>query len=346
MITTTLRPTLSDIITRIRNDAESRLTKDELKRSDLNVFIRVIAGASHGIYAALDFYKDQLFSDSAESSYLERRGAIFNLSRRTAARASGKVTFEYYNDVVDVPVGTLLQSSDNLQYKTTQSPSSAGVAPVRAVLGGEAYNLAEGESLSLVNPVEGVKAASVTTAISGGTEAESDEDFRARILARTQDPPRQGTKADYIAWAQEVEGVGQAWCFPKEMGDGSVTVRLLTDDDDFPDSTLLANVKKHIESKASILATIYVESPIAQACDLTLKITPDTTAVRQAAETALAELFRQESEPGGTIYLSHINACLSSVADETDHVIVSPTSDFVAASNSHLLTLGSVTWQS
>lgn len=343
---TTLRPTLSEIITRIKNDAASRLTKDELKRSDLNVFIRVIAGASHGIYAALDFYKDQLFSDSAETNYLERRGTIFNLTRRTAVRATGKVTFTYYNDVVDVPVGTLLQSSANLQYKTTASPSSTGVTAVRAVLGGEEYNLAEDEELSLVNPIEGVKVATVTTAITGGTDAETDDEFRARILARTQDPPRQGTKTDYIAWAMEVEGVGQAWCFPKEMGDGTVTVRFMADDHEFPNTTLISKVKEYIESKASILATIYVESPVEQKCDLTLKISPDTTAVRAAAESALKELFKDEAVPGGTIYLSHINAALSSVANETNHVIVSPAEDFVATSNSYLLTLGDVTWQS
>lgn len=56
-----LRPKLSDIITRIENDATSRLTSEELRRSDLSVFIRVIAGVSHSIYAALDYYKISCF---------------------------------------------------------------------------------------------------------------------------------------------------------------------------------------------------------------------------------------------------------------------------------------------
>lgn len=112
-----LRPKLSDIITRIENDATSRLTSEELRRSDLSVFIRVIAGVSHSIYAALDYYKNQLFSDSAETAYLERRASIFNLTRKTATKAMGEVKFNYYNDVVDVPVGTLLQSQSGVQYQ-------------------------------------------------------------------------------------------------------------------------------------------------------------------------------------------------------------------------------------
>ena len=341
-----IRPSLAEIVQRISEDAQSRLTADELQRSDLNVFIRVLAGASHSIYAAIEYYKDQLFSDSAETSYLERRAEIFNLVRKGAQRATGTAKLEFYADPVDVPVGTLLQSGGGGQYRTLNSPSSAGVVSVSAVLGGSAYNLAKGEALAPVNSIEGVKSAVVQDAIVGGTDVESDEELRARVLARTQEPPRQGTKADYEAWALEVNGVGYAWCFPKEMGDGSVTVRILDQNGNFPDTTLVNAVKKHIASKASILATIYVESPVEQKCDLTLKIKPDSLAVRTAAESALKSLFKKESIPGATILLSHIHACLSSVADEEDHAIISPAQDFTASDQAHLLTLGTITWQS
>ena len=344
-MTTSIRPSLSEIVTRVQNDATSRLTKNELSRSDLNVFIRVIAGASHSIYQAIDYYKDQLFSDSAEVSFLERRAAIFNITRKSATKATGAVKFEFYNDAVDVPVGTLLKSSAGYQYKTLLSPDASGTTSVKATTAGTASNLAVNEILNLVNPIEGVKQASVSTEIKGGIDAETDEELRARVLARTQEPPRQGTKADYVAWALEVDGVGYAWCYPKEMGDGSVTVRILDVDGYFPDTDLLTKCKEYIISKASILATIYVESPLEQKCNLTLSITPDTLAIRDAAETAIKNLFKQESVPGGTIYISHINACLSSVADEQDHVIIEPTSDFIAEDSSHLLTLGDITWQ-
>ena len=46
----TLRPTLSEIIRRIENDAKARLTEEELRRSDVKVLLRVLAGASHGMY--------------------------------------------------------------------------------------------------------------------------------------------------------------------------------------------------------------------------------------------------------------------------------------------------------
>jgi uncharacterized phage protein gp47/JayE len=340
-----LRPKLSDIITRIENDARSRLTSEELRRSDLSVFIRVIAGVSHSIYAALDYYKNQLFSDSAETAYLERRASIFNLTRKTATKATGEVKFNYYNDVVDVPVGTLLQSQSGIQYQTTSSPNSEGITSVKAILSGKAYNLNKGNTLDLVNSLKGVANAIVHSDIAGGIDAETDDELRQRILFRTQEPPRQGTKADYIAWAKEVTGVGFAWCFPKELGVGTVTVRFLCNDYSMPDTALINKVQKHLESKASVLAAIYAVAPVEQKINFKLKITPSTLAVRNAAVEAIHNLFKSEAEPGGTIYLSHIHLALSSVADEIDHTIIEPATDVVAQSNSYLPTVGDITWE-
>ena len=66
-------------------------------------------------------------------------------------------------------------------------------------------------------PIAGVTGAVVVEEILGGTDLETDE-LRARVLARTQNPPRQGTKSDFIAWAKEVEVVPDAWCYPKNRG--------------------------------------------------------------------------------------------------------------------------------
>ena len=177
------------------------------------------------------------------------------------------------------------------------------------------------------------------------TDVESDSDLRARVLARTQNPPRQGTKADYIAWTQEVEGVGKAWCYPKEDGDGTVTVRFVDTNNELPDGTLVDKVQAYLNTKTNVLATNYVVSPIAQPFNFTLKIYPDNLSNRDLAEKAIRELFNKESMPGGTIYLSHVNAVLSAISTEDNHIIVEPTTDIVADSNSYLPTVGEITWQ-
>ena len=48
-----------------------------------------------------------------------------------------------------------------------------------------------------------------------------------------------------------------------------------------------------------------------------------------AVEAELADLIRRESEPGGTLLVSHIREAISTSAGETDHVLTSPTADVV-----------------
>ncbi len=340
---TAVRPTLAEIISRVDADAQARMDADELSRSDTKVVLRVIAGVSHELYSAIEYGRKQLFTQTAETAYLERRGLLFGIVRRQASRAAGAVQFTWAFQV-EIPRGTLLQTATGAQYETTAAVSSDGTAAVRSVEAGAGYDLAVGAELSLVSAIAGVSGATVTVAVEGGADAETDEELRARVLARTQTPPRQGTKEDFVAWAQEVEGVGKAWCYPREMGDGTVTVRFLDSDGAIPDSALVAKVQEHIETVASVLCKVYVQAPVEQKADFTLSITPDNLTVRTAAKKALASLFKKEAEPGGTIYLSHVHAALSAASGETDHKITLPADDIVAQSDSFIPVLGEVTW--
>ena len=65
--------------------------------------------------------------------------------------------------------------------------------------------------------------------VTGGTDAETDDQLRARILHRIQNPPMGGAQADYVTWALAVPGVTRAWA-ASEQGIGTMTVRFLMDD--------------------------------------------------------------------------------------------------------------------
>ncbi len=342
-----LRPTLSEIMSRIQADAEARLDADELRRSDVQVLLRVLAGASHSIYGHLDWIKDQLFTDTCVAEYLERKASLFGLARIQAAKSSGTVQFSWESQV-SIPAGTVLQNPSGWQYETTSDADSSGYATVRSMVGGSDYDLAVDETLSMVSPVTGVSGATVTTAIEGGTDGETDDELRERVLACTRNPPRQGTEEDFVAWAKEVAGVTRAWCYPKELGDGTVTVRFCTDGlttNGIPTATKVAEVQEYIEAKCNCLCELYVEAPVAYSVDFDISITPDSTTTRAYAEEALSDLLKSEGEPGGTIYLSHVNAALSAVTGEEDHTVTTPAADIVMGTG-YLPVLGTVTWAS
>ena len=70
--------------------------------------------------------------------------------------------------------------------------------------------------------------------LAAGSDAETDESLRARVLRRIQKPPQGGAGYDYVAWALEVPGVTRAWVYPAEMGLGTVTVRFVRDLEQVP----------------------------------------------------------------------------------------------------------------
>ena len=77
--------------------------------------------------------------------------------------------------------------------------------------------------------------------------------------------------------------------------------------------------------------------------DITLSVTPDSVAVREAVTAELADLFAREAEPGGIIYRSHITEAVSVAAGEFDSTVTEPAAN-VSAPAGYLPELGTVTF--
>jgi uncharacterized phage protein gp47/JayE len=343
------RPSLADIIQRVRNDVLSRLSTDDvLRRADAEVYARVMGGVAHGLYGFIEWLSDQVIYDTAELEYLERWCSIWGISRKAAAVATGSITFTVQAGSV-IPSGTLLQALDGVQYQTTADAVIAAptaTAPVSAVLAAAAGNRATGQSLSLVSPVVGVQTTATAGELSGGADIETDDALRARLLARIQQPPHGGASYDYIAWALEVSGVTRAWVYPAELGLGTVTVRFVRDLDatPIPDAGEVAAVQAFIDVRRPVTAQVTVVAPAAVPINFQIQgLTPSNATVQAAVQAELQDLLLRESVPGGTILLSHIRAAISAAAGETDYVLVSPAAN-VTNTTGNMSTMGTITW--
>lgn len=342
------RPTLKELIERIGNDTESRLSVSQLRRSNAGVFSRVLAGAVHGLYGFIEYISKQCFFDTAEEQYLDRWASIFGVKRKAATKASGTIEFSYSGSQVTIPVGTVLQSEDSVRYKTTSAVDSDGIASVEAVEAGDEGNQTAGDVLTLTSPIEGVLSEAEIIGLAGGADAEDDESLRARLLSKARETANGGTKADYVQWALEVPGITRAWCFPEGSGIGTVDVYVVCDDaaSIVPDEAMLQKVQDYIDSKRPVTAHLTVSAPTLLEVPITISgLLPATDAVKEAVKEELTELFKQEAEPGTRIYLSHIRASISAAMGEEDHTLVSPTSDPTPGTTKKLLTLGEITWQ-
>lgn len=346
------RPTLQTLIDRAAADIETRLpgVDARARRSNLGVLARVHAGAVHALHGFLSWLAEQLMPDTAEAEYLDRWSSIWGVARIAAAQATGNVTLTGTNGTL-IPTGTELQRADGTLYTTNADAtiaSGTATAAVTASEGGIVGNAAQNTTLSFVTPIVGVDSNATVAAggLTGGTDQETDDALRARLLDRLQQPPHGGSSQDYIAWAKEVAGVTRAWCYPLAGGAGTVTVRFMTDDltaNGIPDVAKVNEVQAYINARRPVTAAVTVAAPTAVALAFTIQLTPATQTVKDAVAIELADLIRREAEPGGTLLLSHIREAISLAAGETNHVLSVPNADVVRATG-EITTMGVITW--
>jgi uncharacterized phage protein gp47/JayE len=344
------RPTLPELIDQGATEIESRLPGllVRVRRSLVGVINRVVAGALSALYQYAEYLNRQAWPDTCDPEYLDAHGARWRVPRNAAAAATGIAAFTGTNDTV-IPAGTQVRRADGWLYATSVDVTIvAGTASVSIVstAPGQASNAGIGVSLNLMSPIAGINAVvTATTALAEGADIEEHEPYRARILARVRKPPQGGADHDYVAWAKEISGVTRAWVYPGELGEGTVTVRFVRDDDVslIPDAGEVATVHANIMSKRPVTAGVFTVAPVPVPIDWEIRVVPDTPAIRSAVEAELAAMLRRDAEPGATTYYSRANEAVSIAPGEFDHLIVQPPGD-VARTTGQMSTMGAITW--
>ncbi len=350
------RPTLAELVTRIRADFKSRLgiLGALLRRFMAGVLAAVWAGVAHLMHGHLEWLAEQLFPDTSERQYLLEQAAMYGITPTAASFASGQVTATGTNGSI-IPTNTILVRDDGFTYRVTADATIAGgtaTVSIDAVLAGSDGNLDADEILTLESPIGGVNSTMTVTVdgITGGFDEEDTEEVRARLLLRLQQPPEGGALQDYEAWALAVAGVTRVWVYPNENGLGTVVVRFVQDGESpiLPGPTAVAAVQAKLDAERPITAEVTAAAPTALVVNFTLSVEPNTAEVQDAVEAELADLFLREGEPGdgaarGTIPLSHIRTAIGIADGIADYALASPAADVVPALG-QLPELGTVTF--
>lgn len=347
------RPTLATLITRVATDIQSAISGVNalLRRALLTVVGRAVAGATHGLYGHQVWLSKQMMLDQCDPDWLARWAAILGRPQNPAVASTGPVIFAG-TDTYTVSAGAVITRSDGWEYTldadaTISNGTSSGTITSTTV--GADGDCTAGMTLTLASPVAGVNSSLTvdTAGIGGGADIEDIDDWRARVINRLSDPPKAGTSNDYVEWAESVSGITRAWCYPMELGPGTVTIRFMTDDapdGPFPDAAAVAAVQAYIESVCPVDATIYAEAPIALPLNPGIHLIPDSTANRAAVTDSLNDLLMRESIPGATIPLSHFEDAIGDTVGVNDYVLSSPVGAVVAPTG-YMTTLGTITWQ-
>ena len=370
------RPSLTDIDSALRADATSRLSgvNPLLRHSFLGALLRALAGGLHELYGYTAWVARQIFASSADGPQLRLQAAEWGIYPVPATAAAGAVAVTGTTGTV-VPAETVWQGPGGQQYRSGAAATLvAGAATIQitAVTAGRAGNLPDGTRLALVSPLSGVVSTGAASgAIASGADAESDASLRARLLYRKRHPPHGGSTPDYRQWIDAADAQAhRAWIAPlSQMRStdarvlGTVLVYYAPDayaynddsdsdgtddswDDDANDAVgaLFTRLRAYIQARRPATADVTVRAPAVRRVDMTIStLSPDTQAVRTAIEAELRDLIHRETEPGGTLLVSHIREAISTAEGETDHSLTTPVADVVAPQHT-ILVLGTITW--
>jgi uncharacterized phage protein gp47/JayE len=359
------RPTLARLKSRILADIEAVLQNGAvyIRRSFERAIGVAMAGLAHSMHGHLGWIAKQIIIDTADDEYLVRWASIFGQPRLQAVKAEFDITV---TGTATLPAGYTYSSLDDVVYEvlTETDIVASGTVTIRALNAGENGNIAPGATLTLQTPIVGISPDALVNGsgsdlIGGGSDIETINALRARLLNYIQNPPKGGASGDWVIWAKEASAsVTRAWEFANQLGPNTVLVLFVQDtfDEDgffidtvFPGGAEIDTVREYIDTKKNIsvngyVPDDYVAAPTEQTLNPQIYMSPNTEAVQLQVTRHLQDLLLREASPGGTLAWSKINEAISLAQGEEDHDLTDPTED-VATTAGVLLTLGAIDFQ-
>lgn len=297
----------------IKADILSRITlTDKREGSFVHDMISPIALELEKVYAQFDRIIDMAFISELSGEYLDKRAEEYGVPRRTGTQASGTITV--YGTAENAPVlnsDYVFLTNENYRYIQTGTVTTTTIEGVQAVVFdakseavGSQYNLPDTTPLTATPPIIGAASIVFSTAMTGGTDPETDDDLRARLLEHLQKPATSGNANEYRQWALEVDGVGDVKVFSGRNSNygagthtwneetGAVLIFVVdVNKERFYTTTIPDAVKSYIEGKRPIGAKVYVTRGTAITLSVAASVTIDTTTTISDVRTQFTKMF-------------------------------------------------------
>lgn len=351
------RPTLQELTDRARADIAAGLgTVAVVRRSVEDALAVAIAGAAHSLHEHIVFSSRQIFPDQADGDFLLRWASLYGLATKPATFSTLQFSGTGEQGAV-LPAGAEI-SAGGLTFTTTADATptdGAFVVEAKALLPGASGNLAPLTSAKLVTASVGIGSnLKVASTVIEGENVEPIESLRERLIDRIKVPPSGGKTSDYISYARSVSGVARAWVFPNWLGEGTVGVSFVEENNKLPSAAKVAEVQAAIDAVKPVSSEVFVFAPDPKVIDFEIALKPNTEAVRQAVAAELADLFEREAQVSGawksvteryagSLALSKVSESISLAAGEQEHKIRSPKKNIEIVAGG-LIQLGNLTF--
>lgn len=241
---------------------------------------------------------------------------------RRVTEIADNTSTSYTDNITDAAVASgSLAPSDDTAHSITVNAQSQNTGVEANVAAGAITELTNAPA-TLTDVVNGVD-------FTGGSDPESTEDFRRRLLDLIQNP-QTGSANDLKNWAESVAGVGTATVFPNSPGAGQVTVRITGESGSVPSSQLISDVQAELNSKDLANITIIVTSFTAVPTNITVDVTTTGTYtlsdVTPSVQAALTN-YINSLDVGESILIAGIIDAVYGLPGVTNVIVTTPATD-------------------
>ncbi len=271
--------------------------------SDVGIRMRVLAGEIFSLTSELDQIKKQMFVTTASGDKLDLHAQMAGTERIKGEKAQGRIMFrldvplEY--DII-IPKGTICTNSEGtlnyvtIEEQSIESGSNYAFVWCEAENSGKRYNVSPDTVTTIVTYFSvGI---SITNSMSfqGGTDDESDEKLRERIIELMRNKPNGINSQYYKTLAESVDGVYSACVVANSGGAGAVSI-FIADRGKEVTEAVRTEVQTAADQNKSIGIYVFVNKASAVSVNVTLKISVKDgysfSEVKTAAEEAVTEFF-------------------------------------------------------
>jgi uncharacterized phage protein gp47/JayE len=300
------------------------------RMSLLKVFSTVDAGIYHQLLGDLDYLSRQIFPDTAEGEILREHwsGRVTPLY---ATGAAGEILLTGMPGKT-VPAGIVFQAASGEKYYTEKAykigDAGSAAVSVRAQGSGLATNLAAGNELAIVSSIpQGIdsKAAATENGITGGADAETDEEYLTRVLMALRNPTRYGKKDDFASWALDASvEVSAAWEYKNFGVFGALLIIVINGSqaDGVSPVTNLEGIKNYISENAPpVMFEVRTPDIISLNPSVTLPLAEDTRSNRKLAEERMEAYLQIIARPGERVTAGALRAAIIDGVDITDAAV-------------------------
>ena len=316
---------LAAMLARIPNSYDKRDT------SPIQTALGPAAYQIEGVYIALNMMQNQAFIGTAMGQDLDSLAAIGGISRLTATPA---VRLGVFNTAVSLGDRfSTINGSDSINFKVTAATANPLEWWLTAETPGAIGNQYSGPILP-INTIPGLTSAQLTTIIVSGSDEETDDELRDRLILALTDRPFAGNIAAYRKYLLEMTEaggqpirIGGVQVYPTPNNQGGQVLCSVVDADDMPFAQEVVDlIQEEIDpanyqgkglGMAPIGALVTVVTPTPQNIDVDATVShtagSSMDAIRTAVTAALNDYFAEVRSEWGTAEVSNPLTYVSNV---------------------------------